>query len=169
LQALATEFSFVLSKVRSELIREAVRRGWLRHWHHGQQTPEGEELARQLHAFRSELRRLKAEQGEDALTGDWLPYALHFGLVSCGRIPLARFARSWVDALKSLESWSQAEPGPRGPDEEISFPKDEWRGMSLDLAAAWEIGLWRTAKDDATEAKVKFSTGIGGVVACHNP
>jgi len=141
LRVLAAEFSLVLSKVRSELIREAVRRGWLGHWRHGRRTSAGEELARQLCAFRSELRRLKAEQGEDALARDWLPFALHFGLVSCDRIPLARFARSWVDAFKGLESWSHTEPRPRRPDEEIPFPKDEWRGMSLDLAAAWEMGL----------------------------
>lgn len=141
LQVLAAEFSLVLSKVRTELIREAVRRGWLRHWRHGQRTPEGGELARQLRAFSSELRQLKAEQGEDVLARDWLPYALHFGLVSCNRIPLARFARSWVDAFRGLESWSRTEPRPRRPDEEIPFPKDEWRGMSLDLAAAWEMGL----------------------------
>lgn len=141
LSVLAAEFSLVLSKVRTELIGEAVHRGWLRHWRHGQRTPQGEELARQLRAFRGELHQLKAEQGEDVLVRDWLPYALHFGLVSCDRIHLARFARSWVDAFKGLDSWSHAEPRPRRPDEEIAFPKDEWRGMSLELAAAWEMGL----------------------------
>lgn len=93
LSVLAAEFSLVLSKVRAELIREATRRGWLWHWHHGQRTPEGEEVVRQLRAFRG------------------------------------------------LESWSRTEPRPRRPDEEIPFPKDEWRGMSLDFAAAWEMGL----------------------------
>jgi hypothetical protein len=141
LSMLAAEFSLVLSKVRTELIGEAVHRGWLRHWHHGQRTPRGEELARQLRAFRGELHQLKAEQGEDVLVRDWLPYALHFGLISRDRIQLVRFAQSWVDAFKGLESWSHVEPRPRRPDEEISFPKDEWRGMSLDLAAAWEMGL----------------------------
>lgn len=141
LSLLAAEFSLVLSKVRSELVREAVHRGWLRHWHHDQRTPEGEELARRLRAFRSELRRLKDEQGEEVLARDWLPYALHFGLVPCDRIPLARFAQSWVDAFRGLESWYHAEPRPRRPDEEVQFPKDEWRGMSLGLAAAWDLGI----------------------------
>lgn len=141
LSVLAAEFSLVLSKVRTELIRDAVHRGWLRRWHHGQRTPRGEELARQLRAFRGELRQLKAEQDEDVLVSDWLPYALHSGLVSCDRIQLARFARSWIDAFNGLESWSHAEPRPRRPDEEITFPKDEWRGMSLELAAAWDMGL----------------------------
>ena len=140
LSVLAAEFSLVLSKVRTKLMGEAVHRGWLRRWHHGQRTPQGEEMARQLLALRGELHQLKAEQGEDVLVSDWLPYALHFGLVSCDRIQLARFARSWVDAFKGLESWSHTEPRPRRPDEEITFPKDEWRGMSLELAAAWEKG-----------------------------
>jgi hypothetical protein len=141
LSLLAAEFSLVLSKVRTKLIREAVHRGWLMHWHHDQRTPEGEELARQLRAFRVGLRRLMAEQGADVLTRDWLPYALHFGLVPCDRIHLARFARSWVDAFKGLDSWSHIEPRSRRPDEVIPFPKDEWRGMSLGLAAAWEMGI----------------------------
>jgi len=140
LSVLAAEFSLVLGRVRTDLIREAVHSGWLRHWRHGQRTPQGEELARQLHAFRDELQQLKAEHGEDVLIRDWLPYALHFGLVSHDRIQLARFAWSWVDAFKGLESWSHAEPRLRGPDEEISFPKDEWRGMSLGIAAGWKMG-----------------------------
>ena len=46
LSVLAAEFSLVLSKVRTKLMGEAVHRGWLRRWHHGQRTPRGEELAR---------------------------------------------------------------------------------------------------------------------------
>jgi len=141
LQVLAAEFSLVLSKVRAELLREAVHRGWVRRWHNDQRTPEAEELARRLRAFRGELRQLKAEQDEDALARDWLPYALHFGLVSGDQIPLTRFALSWVDAFSGLESWSHAELRSRMPDKEVSFPKDEWRGMSLGLAAAWDIGM----------------------------
>jgi hypothetical protein len=73
IEVVAGGFGYVLDKVRAELIHEAVHQGWLRSWHHDQRTPEGEELARKLRAFRSELRQLKAEHAEDALIREWSP------------------------------------------------------------------------------------------------
>ena len=113
LNMVAGGFGYVLDKVRAELIREAVHQGWLRRWHHDQRTPEGDQLARKLRAFRSELRQLKAEHGEDPLTKDWLPFAVHFGFVSPERNPMARFARTWNNSFADMNGWSQ--------------PDDPWR------------------------------------------
>jgi hypothetical protein len=140
LLVLSAEFSLVLSTVRDQIVHHAVQYGWVRRWHHDQRTEAGAELARQLRAFRAGLRQLKDDQGEDALTGKWLPYALHFGLIPCEHILLASFAGAWVEAFSGLDSWAHAEPRRLGPDE-ISFPKDEWRGMPPGARAAWDMGL----------------------------
>jgi hypothetical protein len=84
-----------------------VHQGWLRRWHHDQRTPEGDALARKLRAFRSELRQLKASRGEDAPISDWLPFAVHFGLVSPETNRLARFARAWDDSFSNVKGWFQ--------------------------------------------------------------
>lgn len=141
LPVLSAEFSLVLSKVRNQIVHHAVQYGWVQHWHHDRQTEAGAELAGQLRAFRAELRQLKDDRGDDSLTGTWLPYALHFGLVPCEHILLASFAGAWVEAFSGLDSWTHAEPRRRGPDDEITFPKDEWRGMPPGARAAWDMGL----------------------------
>jgi hypothetical protein len=122
IEVVAGGFGYVLDKVRADLIREAVHQGWLRRWQHDQRTPEGDQLARKLRAFRSELRQLKAEHGEHALISDWLPFAVHFGLVSPERIALARFARAWDDAFSDVKGWSQRDdPWRRQEDDTIDI------------------------------------------------
>jgi hypothetical protein len=122
LNIVAGGFGYMLDKVRADLIREAVHQGWLRRWHHDQRTPEGDQLARKLRAFRSELRQLKAEHGEDPLIKDWLPFAVHFGLISPERIALARFARAWDDAFSDMKGWSQRDdPWRRQEDDTIQI------------------------------------------------
>jgi hypothetical protein len=61
-----------------------------------------------LGPFEPRLRRLKAESGEQALTGNLLPYALHYALVSRHQVPLARFAAEWVQAFGDLDGWQAA-------------------------------------------------------------
>lgn len=53
-------------------------------------------------------------RGEDALAGPLLPYAMHFGLVQRGDLPLVRFARDWVRALSVLPGWHPEVP--KAPD-----------------------------------------------------
>jgi hypothetical protein len=67
-----------LDRVRAEIEKEAVRRGWVHRWHHGELTDTGDRLVAELGRFGGKLRQLKAESGDEALTGDLLPYALCF-------------------------------------------------------------------------------------------
>jgi len=90
-----------LAEVREDLVRDAVRRGWLRRLHHHERTRAGEELAGQLRAFRQQLRSARAGGGPQVLDGDLLPYALHFGLAEPGH-RLVRFAHAWVAAFAGL-------------------------------------------------------------------
>ena len=91
-------------------MREAVRQGWLRRLHHGRRSLKGEDLARQVRFFRRDLRRLKADGDQEFLTGALLPYALHFGLMTDAQLPLARFARDWVQAFADLPGWVPPKP-----------------------------------------------------------
>jgi hypothetical protein len=110
LSALADGFGVVLDDTRKALVHEAVHQGWLRHLHNEQRTPKGEDLARQVRFFRRDLRRLKTEGDQFVLAGELLPYALHFGLVSGERYPLARFAHAWVRTFADQPGW--VAPGP---------------------------------------------------------
>jgi hypothetical protein len=104
LASLAADLPAGLAEVREDLVRDAVRNGWLRRLHHHERTRAGEELAGQLRAFRQELRSARAERGPQILDGQLLPYALHFGLARPGH-PLARFADAWVAAFAELPEW----------------------------------------------------------------
>jgi hypothetical protein len=110
LSALAGGFGPALDGARAALIREAVHQGWLRHLHHDQRTPSGEDLARQVRTFRRDLRRLTADGDQEALAGDLLPYALHFGLVSGDQMPLARFPHAWVRMFAGQPGWAPPKP-----------------------------------------------------------
>lgn len=110
LSALASRFGTALDETRLALVREAVHRGWLRHLHHDQRSPKGEDLARQVRSFQRDLRRLKASGEQEALAGVLLPYALHFGLISDAQIPLARFAHAWVRAFADQPGWAPPRP-----------------------------------------------------------
>jgi hypothetical protein len=110
LSALAGAFGSALDGARAALVREAVHQGWLRHLHHDQRTPGGEDLARDVRTFRRDLRRLIAGGDQEVLTGALLPYALHFGLVSGDQMPLARFAHAWVRVLGGEPGWAPPKP-----------------------------------------------------------
>jgi len=104
---LAPTYRKAMARARAELARDAVRRGWLRRIPRGQRTRQGEELALRIRSFQRELRRLRSEQGESAFGGRLLPYALHFGLVRSGEVPLARFANAWVSSFAGLPGWGR--------------------------------------------------------------
>ena len=130
-----------MDRARARLIADAVRRGWIKRLRRYERTERGEELARRVRSFQRDLRRLRAEQGESALEGGLLPYALHFGLVRSGELPLARFAGAWVTACALLPGWRRAEPRrrrsgdvpPSGPsvDEQMMRYRDELWVMSI--------------------------------------
>jgi hypothetical protein len=54
------------------------------------------------------------DQGQQALTGPLLPYAMHFGLIRDDDLPLVRFARNWVTEFSALPGWHS--PPPKAPD-----------------------------------------------------
>jgi hypothetical protein len=114
LSSLADRFGKVLDETRKVLIRDAAHRGWLRHLRHDQRTTKGEELAGHVRSFRRDLRRLVAEGDQSALSGQLLPYALRFGLLSDQQVPLVRFAHAWVRAFADLPGW--APPTPTRPE-----------------------------------------------------
>jgi len=109
---LALTLEPTLARVRASLVREAVSQGWIRRLHRRELTAKGEHLMASLGRFERQLRQLKAESGEQALTGNLLPYALHYALVSREQVPLARFAAAWVQAFGDLAGW-RAAPRPR--------------------------------------------------------
>jgi len=112
--SLATRMAEILADTRREIMHDAVHRGWLRHLHHDERTAEGEQLAARIRTFQHRLRQFAAGQGEDALAGPLLPYAMHFGLVHREDLPLVRFARHWVRTFSPLPGWHQEVP--KAPD-----------------------------------------------------
>lgn len=119
---LARTYPAAMDRARRALIRDAVRRGWLSRLRRGQRTGQGEELALRIRSFQRELRRLRSEHGESALDGRLLPYALHFGLVHSGQLPLARFGGAWVGAFAGLPGWTGTVPRRRRFDDSSSKP-----------------------------------------------
>ncbi len=112
--SLAARFGKALDETRKVLIRDAVHQGWLRHLRHDQRTAEAEELAGHVRFFRRDLRRLVADGDQRALSGQLLPYALRFGLMSDQQAPLVRFTQAWVRAFADLPGW--APPPPTRPE-----------------------------------------------------
>jgi hypothetical protein len=110
LSSLADRFEKVLDETRKVLIREAVHQGWLRHLRHDQRTPKGEELAAHVRSFRRDLRRLVAAGDQRTLSGQLLPYALRFGLLSDEQATPVRFAQAWVRASANLPGWAPPKP-----------------------------------------------------------
>jgi hypothetical protein len=140
IEELAGTYRAAMDRARARLIADAMRRGWLKRLSR-ERTERGEELARRVRSFQRDLRRLRAEQGEVALAGGLLPYALHFGLVRSADQPLARFAGAWVTACAVLPGWRRAEPRRRrcgdvpaskpSVDEQMMRYRDEMWVMSI--------------------------------------
>ncbi len=136
LSALASRFGPALDDTREALVHEAVHQGWLRHLHHDQRTPRGEDLARQVRTFRRDLRRLKADGDQEALAGDLLPYALHLGLLSDDQSPLPRFARAWVRVFFGAPGWAPPEPTRAEFDDPIAPATDPGDRMLSQMGTA---------------------------------
>jgi hypothetical protein len=112
--SLAPRMPRILDSARHEILHDAVHRGWLRHVHHEQRTAEGEQEAARIRGFQRQLRQFCTDQGQQALTGPLLPYAMHFGLIRDDDLPLVRFARDWVTEFSPLPGWHS--PPPKAPD-----------------------------------------------------
>lgn len=109
-----------LRAFRNALVKDAVHQGWLRHLHHDQLTPAGEELAGRARRLRTELRHARAIGDRETLTGR-LPYALAFGLIPpdsdlAAGMPLARFAAAFAAACSDLPEWQQPPVIPQAPE-----------------------------------------------------
>jgi hypothetical protein len=115
LASLAPKMPRVLQRTRTELVHDAVHRGWLRHLRPDQRTDTGEQLASRIRSFHSALRRAAAEQGADALAGSLLPYALRLAVIRGDQHPLARFAHRWVETFAELPGWHPSGLEPRNP------------------------------------------------------
>jgi hypothetical protein len=109
LPELAATIGHRLDRVRAEIEKEAVHRGWVHHWHRGDLTESGEALVAELGRFGRKLGQLKTESGDETLTGGLLPYALRFHLVGRDQVPLARFAAAWGAAFADLPGWKAPE------------------------------------------------------------
>jgi hypothetical protein len=95
-----------LNRTRSQLYRDAVRRGWLRLWRQHQRTPHGEQLVKQINSFRRELRRLSASG--DAVTSPQLAaYAIVFGLGGPAAVRLRADATKSAERDESAVEWSR--------------------------------------------------------------
>jgi hypothetical protein len=115
ISALAPRAPGFLAHTRDQIVRDAVRNGWLHRLHHDQRTEEGDQQASRIRVFQHRLREFATTQGEDALTGSLLPYALHFGMVTKADLPLVRFARGWVTRFSALPGWQRPELKARDP------------------------------------------------------
>lgn len=133
LSELTDSYASGLSRVRDQLVRDAVRRGWLKRWRKGERTKDGDQLLTQLRAFRHRLRRsgIPGHQGG-------LPYALLFGLLQePSRLPgrsqvLALFAEAWSEKCSELPGWRPPEPKPRA-EPEIPTGGDQWGGLPIGM------------------------------------
>ena len=138
LPGLAAAMGTRLDRVRAEIGKEAVRSGWVHHWHHGDLTESGDRLVAELGQFGGKLRQLKCESGDEALTGDLLPYALRFHLLARDEVPLARFAAAWADAFAGLPGWKASDR--KHPE----YDDDSWvqnRGYT-GYPTGWGLAPW---------------------------
>jgi hypothetical protein len=127
-----------LDQARAALIHDGVARGWLHHLHHDQRTDRAEELAPRLRSFQRALRHARSGHNADVLTGDLLPWALHFGLISRNEVPLARFADAWVHTFAG-------QPGCKPPERPLPVFDEVYTGNvqpSYGLGAMmWAAGM----------------------------
>jgi hypothetical protein len=81
------------------------------------------------------------------LISDWLPFAVHFGLVDPERIALARFARAWDDSFPNVKGWPQRDdPWHRKQDDTIDI---ENSATSRGTPENGEVGDSRYRRGDA--------------------
>ncbi len=124
-----------LNRVRTEVVREAVRQGWVRRWSRGQLTDSGERFTAQVSAFGRQLRRLSGDGSTDLLADALLPYALRFHLVARDQTPLAAFAAAWAEAFTDLPGWRP--PERRRPERDDWYNPQEAHPMLNGVAPFW--------------------------------
>ncbi len=131
LAELAEPFVRTLDRVRNQLLRDAVRRGWLSRWRHEARTRRGEELLAAIQEFR---RGLRAAASAGDVTPAQVAYAMAFGLRHgpASRLspetpagPAAR--RGEPEVPKSSSLWSPSDQ---------SFP-GAWQGTCSRLAETY--------------------------------
>jgi hypothetical protein len=142
LQSLAPGIPHVLSTARDAIVHDAISRGWLHRIHHGQRTDAGELMVTRIRRFQRDLRALVTEQGQNALAGELLPYALHFGMADRDQLPLVKFAHTWVDAFAGLPGWHQPPPSPPDFNEPDAVSKPSIDEQMMDPTVG--MALWVT-------------------------
>jgi hypothetical protein len=126
LPELAKPFMRTLDQVRSQLIRDAVRRGWLSRWRHETRTRRGEQLLAAIQDFRRELRAAARTGGVPPAQ---VPYAMVFGLSIA--FPLRAGTPTGSAALRG-------EP-------EVPGPSSLWSPSDQQFALAWQQACSRLA------------------------
>lgn len=129
----------VLDTARKEILHDAVSRGWLHRFRHDQRTDVGEQMALRIRHFQRDLRGFASDQGQDALSGSLLPYALHFGMLKDDQPVLARFAHAWVAAFAGLPGWHQPAPSRPNLDQSDLIAKPT---IDEQLRDPWLGGAW---------------------------
>jgi len=142
IHSLAPRMPSALDSARDAIVHDAVERGWLHHFHRGQRTEAGEQLALRIRRFQRDLRTLATEQGQAALIGPLLPYALHFGMVDRDQLPLVRFAHAWVTAFAGLPGWHQPPASKPDFDEPDAVDKPTIDEQMMDPNVG--MGIWLT-------------------------
>lgn len=98
----------VLNRVRAQLSRDAVGHGRLRFWRRDQRTPRGEQLLKQVHVFRRELRALAASGTSRAPAG-LAPYAMVFGLGVPTAVSFGAHDTRTAQRRETEAQWSQSD------------------------------------------------------------
>jgi hypothetical protein len=132
-----------LGEARDQIMHDAVSNGWLHRFRHDQRTDAGEQLATRIRRFQRDLRRLAADQGEDALADRLLPFALHFGMVERDQLTLVKFAHAWVGEFANVPGWQQpaADRPNRDEPDAVAKPTIDEQIMDPHVGA----GIWLTS------------------------
>jgi hypothetical protein len=141
-QSLAPRMPHALAEARDQIMHDAVSNGWLHRFRHGQRTDAGEQLATRIWRFQRDLRRLATDQGQDALVGRLLPFALHFGMVELDQLTLVKFAHAWVGEFGNLPGWHQPDPSRPSLDEPDAVVKPTIDEQIMDPYVG--AGIWLT-------------------------
>lgn len=129
LSALGEPFLRTLDRVRRQVVRDAVRHGWLSRWRHETRTSRGERLLAEVLDFRRELRA--AARGGNLPAG-LLPYAMVFGVSAAA--PLQAGATAGPPARRS----EGEVPGASSPGSTAGYQT---------FATAWQHACSRVAAD----------------------
>ena len=128
LSGLGKPFLQTLNRVRRQLIRDAVRRGWLRRWRRETRTTRGEQLLAAIQDFRRELRSAARAGGVPPAQ---VPYAMAFGL----------------SAAVPLRAGTPAGSAARRGEPEVPGPSSLWSPSHQQFAVAWQQACSRLAEN----------------------